>query len=303
MFAAILFMCLSKPFMHGFDILLLMLHEVISSLHAEFAMPEMGILNYFLGIFAQHTIAGLFLSQATYAEEILERAHMESCKPCRTSLPTDSKIGPNDDHVCLYMHDPRGPYFSSLKRILRYVRGTLDYSLQMHVSTTSQLTAYTDVDWADCLFTHRSTSDYCVFLEDNLLSWSTKRQTPLSIVVAETPWVRNLFCELHLHAPVFNATLVYYDHVRVVYLSNNPVQHQRTKHIELDIHFVRDFVAKGLVRAMHGPSRFQYADIFTKGLSSALFQDFCLILNVRRPLSPTIGCISRMDYEAQVLLV
>ncbi|GKE19204.1 ribonuclease H-like domain-containing protein, partial [Tanacetum coccineum] len=71
---------------------------------------------------------------------------------------------------------------------------------------------------------------------------------------AETAWVRNLLLELH--APLTTATLVYCDNVSVVYLSTNPVQHQRTKHIEIDIHFVRDYVASGHVRVLHVPSRF-----------------------------------------------
>ncbi|GJV77134.1 ribonuclease H-like domain-containing protein [Tanacetum coccineum] len=79
--------------------------------------------------------------------------------------------------------------------------------------------------------------------------------------VAETSWIRNLLRELH--TPLFTATLVYCDNVNVVYMSANSVQHQRTKHIEIDIHFVCDKVAAGHVRVLHVPSRFQYADIFT----------------------------------------
>nr|GFA69885.1 NBS-containing resistance-like protein [Tanacetum cinerariifolium] len=102
------------------------------------------------------------------------------------------------------------------------------------------------------------------FINENLLSWSAKRQVTLSRssdeaeyrgvanVVAETTWVRNLLCELH--APLFTTTLVYCDNVSAVYLSTNPVQHRRTKHIEIDIHFVRDFVASRQVRVLHVPS-------------------------------------------------
>ncbi|GJZ91789.1 ribonuclease H-like domain-containing protein [Tanacetum coccineum] len=74
--------------------------------------------------------------------------------------------------VCLFMHDPREPHFSALKRILRYVRGTLTSGLQLYSSTTSSLVAYSDADWAGCPTTRRSTSGYCVFLGNNLLSWS-----------------------------------------------------------------------------------------------------------------------------------
>ncbi|GKE23011.1 ribonuclease H-like domain-containing protein [Tanacetum coccineum] len=253
-------------------------------------------------------------------KEILERAHMQYCNPCKTPVDTESKLGSDGDlvsdptlyrslagalqyltftrpdisyvvqQICLYMHDPRDPHFTALKRILRYVRGTIDHGLQLHVLSTSQLTAYTNADWAGCLVTRRSTSGYCMFLGDNLLSWSAKRQLTLSRssaeaeyrgvanVVAETVWIRNLLLELH--APLSTATLVYCDNVSAVYLSTNHVQHHRTKHIEIDIHFVREYVASGQVRVLHAPSIFQYADIFTKGLPTTLFLEFRSSLNV-----------------------
>ncbi|GKE89802.1 ribonuclease H-like domain-containing protein [Tanacetum coccineum] len=103
--------------------------------------------------------------------------------------------------------------------------------------------------------------------------------------VAETCWLRNLLRELH--TPLTTATLVYCDNVSAVYLSSNPVQHQRTKHIEIDIHFVRDLVAAGHIRVLHVPSRYQFADIFTKGLPSALFEEFRSSLSVRCTPAPT----------------
>ncbi|GKE80136.1 ribonuclease H-like domain-containing protein, partial [Tanacetum coccineum] len=126
----------------------------------------------------------------------------------------------------------------ALKRILRYVQGTLDYGLQLFSSSTTDLVAYSDADWAGCPTTRRSTSGYCVFLGNNLLSWSSKRQPTLSHssaqaeyhgvanAVAETCWLRNLL------------------------------------------------LATGQIRVLHVPSRYQFADIFTKGLPSALlFED------------------------------
>ncbi|GKG05340.1 ribonuclease H-like domain-containing protein, partial [Tanacetum coccineum] len=139
------------------------------------------------------------------------------------------------------MHDPRDPHFTALKRILRYVCATLDC----------------------CPVTRRSTSGYCVFLGENLLSWSAKHQVTLSRssaeaeyrgvanVVAETAWICNLICELH--TPLFTATLVYCDNVSAIYMSANLVQYQRTKHIEIDIHFVRDFVADAASQESEDP--------------------------------------------------
>nr|GEV32422.1 ribonuclease H-like domain-containing protein [Tanacetum cinerariifolium] len=171
--------------------------------------------------------------------------------------------------------DPRDSHFTALKRILHYVRGTLDYGLQLHVSSTTQLTAYTDADWDGCPITRRSTSGV------------EAKYHGVSNVVAEAAWIRNLLCELY--TLLFTATLVYCDNVSALYMSTNTVQQQRTKHIEIDMHFVRDFVTTGEVRVLHQPSRFQYADIFTKGLPAALFLEFCSSLNVQRPPVLTAG--------------
>ena len=177
--------------------------------------------------------------------------------------------------ICLFMHDPREEHMHALRRILRYIKGTLSFGLHLSPSDMSSLIAYTNADWGGCPDTRRSTSGYCVFLGDNLVSWSSKRQATLSRssaeaeyrgvanVVSETCWLRNLLLELH--CPLSKATIVYYDNVSAIYLSGNPVQHQRTKHVELDIHFVRAKVARDQVRVLHVPSRYQYVDIFTKG--------------------------------------
>lgn len=81
------------------------------------------------------------------------------------------------------------------------------------------------------------------------------------------------------------ATIVYCDNISAVYMSHNPVQHQRTKHVEMDIHFVREIVALGDIRVLHVPSAYQYAEIFTKGLPGPLFTDFRSSLSCRP--SPT----------------
>ena len=124
----------------------------------------------------------------------------------------------------------------------------------------------------------------------NLVSWSSKRQPVVSRSsaeaeyravangVAEASWLRQLLAELH--SPLAKSTLVYCDNVSAVYLSTNPVQHQRTKHVEIDLHFVRDRVAIGDVRILHVPTTSQFADIFTKGLPSSTFSEFRSSLNV-----------------------
>ena len=188
------------------------------------------------------------------------------------------------------MHDPRVPHYNHVKRVLRYLKGTLDHGLHIYSSSPHTLTAYSDADWAGCSDTRRSTSGYCVFLGDNLISWSSKRQLTVSRssaeaeyravahTVAETIWLRQLLTELH--HPVQQATIVYCDNISAVYMSGNPVQHRRTKHIEIDIHFVREKMALGQVRVLHVPTTAQFADIFTKALGTAPFCDIRSSLNV-----------------------
>jgi hypothetical protein len=96
--------------------------------------------------------------------------------------------------------------------------------------------------------------------------------------VAEASWLRQLLAELHTLPS--RSTLIYCDSVSAVYLSTNPIQHQRTKHVEIDLHFVRDRVAMGEVRVLHVPTTSQFVDIFTKGLPSSTFTEFRSSLNI-----------------------
>ncbi|GJW62335.1 ribonuclease H-like domain-containing protein [Tanacetum coccineum] len=238
-----------------------------------------------------------YITRRMYATKILERAHMVGCNSIWTPVDTESKLSDGVQQVYLYMHDPREPHFSALKRILRYVRGILDHGLQLFSSSTTSLVAYSNANWAGCPITRRSTSGYYVFLGNNLLSWSSKRQLTVSRssaeieyygvanAVAETCWLWNLLRELHTPMSfdicLFTVTMS----VLFIYL----LIHQCTKHIEIDIHFVRDLVPAGQVRVLHVPSRYQYADIFTKGLPTALFKEFRTSLSIRCSLAPTMG--------------
>ncbi|KAI3690006.1 hypothetical protein L2E82_47980 [Cichorium intybus] len=306
------------------------LRSIITSLSQEFAMTDLGALHHFLGITATRDKHGLFLSQASYTRDILQRAAMASCKPCATPVDTSTKLSATDgepladgtlyrtlagalqyltftrpdiayavQQVCLFMHAPREPHFQFMKKIFRYLQGTIDYGLQLVATSPNTLTAYSDADWGGCPDSRRSTSGYCVFLGNNLVSWSSKRQPTISRssaeaeyrgvanAVSETTWLRNLLLELHV--PLHTATIVYCDNVSAVYLSQNPVQHQRTKHVEIDIHFVREKVRLGHVRVLHIPATMQYADIFTKGLPRYLYQQFRSSLSVGPFPAPTAG--------------
>jgi hypothetical protein len=261
----------------------------------------MGALRFFLDIDVRRTKAGFCLSQERYAEELLDRAGMSSCKPVSTPIDAKGKLAtdgePIDDaqtyrslagalqyltvtrpdlafavqQACLHMHDPRTPHLTLLKRILRYVRGTATLGLHIRASSELSMTAYSDADWAGCPNTRRSTSGFCVFLGESLVSWSSKRQPTVSRSSAEAEyravanatteciWLRQLLDELH--CGISKATVVYCDNISAVYMSSNPVHHKRTKHIELDIHFVRERVQLGELRVLHVPVFFMFQPV------------------------------------------
>ncbi|GKC89751.1 ribonuclease H-like domain-containing protein, partial [Tanacetum coccineum] len=177
-----------------------LLQQIIASLHREFSMTDLGALNYFLIISVMRDSSGMFLSQRKYAMKILERAHIFGCNPFRIPVDTESKLGDGGTTVV----DPT--LYRSLTGSLQYLTFTrpdityavtLDYGLQLFSSTTDSLIAYSDADWAGCPTTRLSTSGYCVFLGNNLLSWSSKRQPTLSRSSAEAEYrgVANVVAE------------------------------------------------------------------------------------------------------------
>ncbi|GJZ65289.1 ribonuclease H-like domain-containing protein [Tanacetum coccineum] len=162
-------------------------------LHSEFAMTDLGSLNYFLGVSAQRSKSGLFLSQSKFAEEILERAHSTALLPLMQdplwTLSLNSRSDGDMSQICLYMHDPRDQFYTCFEAYFcPQFAGPIDHELFSFISRPLFTHAYTDVDWAGCPVTRRSTSGYCVFLGDNLLSWSAKRQVTLSRSSAETEY-------------------------------------------------------------------------------------------------------------------
>ncbi|GKE60250.1 copia protein [Tanacetum coccineum] len=255
--------------------------SLISLSDREFVMKDHGPLSSFLGVLVTQHSHGLFLSQQNYARYIISRVGMSSCNPVHTPVDTKGKLSVNSGKP---YSNPT--HFRSHAGALQYLTFTRPNSSYTHLTwcATHNLVAYIDADWGSWRYTRRSTSGYCVFMGDNLNSLSSIRQATLSCssseaeyhgvahVVSESCWLRTLLLELH--CPIPKATLMFFDNVSAIFLLGNLVQHRCTKHIEMDIHFVCEKVARGQVRVLHVPIRFQIADIFTKGLPHVLFGEF-----------------------------
>ncbi|XP_021837772.2 uncharacterized mitochondrial protein AtMg00810-like [Spinacia oleracea] len=281
--------------------------KFISLLPAEFAMKDLG------GVQAIRTSKGLFLCQKKYVHDLLLKFHLHTAKPVRTPLPSRTTLSITDGDlssdpteyrsmvgalqylimtrpgityavhlVFQFMHAPRTSHMLVVKRIYRYLQGTVDYGLCLRPGPDmSIMIAYSDADWAGCPDSCRSTTGYAIFLGGNLIFWRSKKQPTVSkssteakyrvvaYTVQDTLWIRSLLAELRIviRAPV----KLFCDNVSASYLAVNPVQHDRSKHIKIDYHFVRERVAHGDLVVRYVPDELQIVDIFTKGLSDQRF--------------------------------
>ncbi|XP_019171113.1 PREDICTED: uncharacterized protein LOC109166680 [Ipomoea nil] len=260
------------------------------------------------------------LSQRRYMRDILQRAGITDCKalatPASVTQPVCQATGSFDNptqyrrlagalqyltitrpdlsysvnRLYQFMHSPTDEHWGLLKRVLRYIKGTLEYGLCIAASENSDIHAYSDSDWAGCPVDHKSTSGYAVFFGKNLVSWVSRKQRTvarssteaeykgLADVCAEVTWVVSLLRELGL-GPISTPTL-WCDNLGATYLCANPVFHARTKHVEVDYHFVRDKVSVGELQVHFVSTKDQLADIFTKPLPAAQFATLRGKLNV-----------------------
>ncbi|KAL3630958.1 hypothetical protein CASFOL_023942 [Castilleja foliolosa] len=183
--------------------------------------------------------------------------------------------------VSQFMANPLEPHWKAVKRILRYLSGTAHYGLNFQRPNHLNVTGFSDSDWAADIDDRRSVSGYCVYFGGNLISWSSKKQhcvsrssteaeyRSLAQLTSEISWIQYILKELHVEQ--VSVPKMWIDNQSAIYLSSNPILHARTKHIELDCHFIREKVAAGLVEINYVPSCDQNADILTKALSLQFF--------------------------------
>ncbi|XP_026432297.1 uncharacterized protein LOC113329659 [Papaver somniferum] len=278
-----------------------------------FEMKYLGFLRYFIGIEVDKSSSGYFISQVKYATNILQRAGLTDNKTVDTPLELNVKLNcidgqalpnptlyrqlvgsfnhltitrPNISHavhiVIQFMSPPRSTHFAAVLRILRYIKGTLYQRLHFSSTYNLRLRAYSDSDWAGDATDRRSTTSYCMFLGDSLITRRSKKQTVVSrssaeaeyITLAHTTseivWLQWILGDMGV--PVSEPTPLFCDNKAAIHIAHHDVFHERTKHIEIDYHFTRHHFQQGTIALPFVKSEFQIADLFTKSHPSSRLQ-------------------------------
>ncbi|CAL8138375.1 unnamed protein product [Prunus armeniaca] len=280
--------------------------DFIHVMTSEFEMSLVGELNYFLGLQIKQSHDGIFVSQSKYAKNLVTKFGLEGAKSARTPMSTSAKIhrdlhGKSVDQtlyrsmigsllyltasrpdisfsvgVCArFQSDPKESHLFAVKRIIKYVSGTSEFGLWYTYDTCVNLVGYSDADWAGCSDDRKSTSGGVFYVGNNLVAWHSKKQNSVSLSTAEAEyvvagscctqllWMRQMLEDYGLAQSCF---LIYCDNMSAIDISKNPVQHSRTKHIDIRHHFIRDLVEDKILTLEFVPSEKQLADILTKAL-------------------------------------
>jgi hypothetical protein len=263
---------------------------------------------------------GTFISQTKYTQDLLKRFGMKDAKPAKTPMGTDGHVNLNKGgksvdqkayqsmigsllylcasrpdimlSVCMcarFQFDPRECHLVAVKRILRYLVATPCFGIWYPKGSTFDLSGYSDSDYAGCKVDRKSTSGTCHFLERSLVSWSSEKQTSVALSTAEAKYVaakqccaQLLWMRQTLRDFGYNLSKVplLCDNESAIRMADNPVEHSRTKHIDIRHHFLRDHQQKGDIEVFYVSTENQLADIFTKPLDEKTFCRLRSELNV-----------------------
>lgn len=276
-------------------------------------MTDMGLLHYFLGIEVRQEEKGIKISQQRYAQNLIDKFNMRQCIPANTPMEFGLKLSKNCKDECVdgslyrslvgslvyltatrpdmvfavsmisrFMESPKSSHWEAGKRILKYVKGTIDHGITYSRTSNFKLTGYSDSDFGGNLDDGRSTAGYIFNMGSGAVSWQSKKQSvvalssaeaeymSLSIAGCQALWLRGLLTELE--HPQDDPTTIFCDNKSAIALTKNPVFHGKSKHIRIKFHFIRELVSNGEVKIEFCGTKDQLADCFTKALQIGSFK-------------------------------
>ncbi|GAA0167068.1 transmembrane signal receptor [Lithospermum erythrorhizon] len=289
------------------------------SMVREFDMSDLGLMSYFLGIEVMQRETGIFICQKRYTEELLKRFGMINSNPVGNPIVPGTKIGKDiggkqvdetyykqmvgslmyltstrpdimfaTSLISRFMSKPTELHFQVAKRILRYLKGTIQFGI--YYKNHGKLDVYTDSDYAGDLEDRKSTSGYVTIMSSGAVTWCSKKQPIVTLSTTEAEfvaatvctcqvlWMKKVLAELGYEENV--CTQIKCDNSSTIKLSKNPVMHGRCKHIDIRFHFLRDLVKDGVIELIHCGTTEQIADIMTKALKTDSFQKLRTALGV-----------------------
>jgi hypothetical protein len=286
----------------------------------KFEMSMMGELKYFLGFQVKQLQEGTFISQTKYIQDIRTKFGMKDAKPIKTPMGTNGHLdldtgGKSVDQkvhrsmigsllylcasrpdimlsLCMcarFQADPKEVHLRAVKRIMRYLVYTTKFGLWYPKGSTIYLIGYSDADWAGCKIDRKSTSGTCQFLGRSLVSWASKKQNSVALSTTEDEYIAAGHCCAQLlwmrrtlrdYGYKLSKVPLLCDNESLIRMADNPVEHSRTKHIDIQYHFLRDHQQRGDIKIAYVSTKEQLADIFTKPLNEKTFTKLRNELNI-----------------------
>lgn len=293
-------------------------YENMDNLKKEFKMTAKET-SYFLGLEIQRTQDCIKINQPAYAKRILQKYNFSECKAVSTpmekskdnckrgNIVTDFPyrqavgalmylmIGTRPDlaysvgYLSRHLENPTQEDIIKLKRVLRYISGTLSYGIKYEKQKENGLKCYSDADFGGCIETGRSTSGVVAVYAGGAISWLSQRQrivststTEAEIIAAneackELIWLRRLYNEI---SNLKETPVLYIDNNAALRLTQNPEFHRRTKHISIKHFFIREKVSEGKIEVAKISTENQLADMMTKPLSKTRLEALCTKINL-----------------------
>ena len=292
--------------------------EVKAAIANRFEAKDMGELHYFLGVkVVQDQKAGtIWLGQPAYSESILQQFNMQDAKSCKTPVDLSLKLTKATEEsslvnqelyqsavgkllylstrtrpdiafavstVAKFTAKPTEQHWTAVKRILRYIAGTINFGLQFTRGGSIDCTGFSDADWAGDITDHKSTSGYLFKVGGGPVSWRSRKQTcvalstaeaeymSLTLAAQEAMWLNRLLAELQSQKEPSKPAILYEDNQSAICMTKNPQFHGRCKHIDIKYHFIRDEAKKGTIDVRYCRTDDMIADMLTKGLHAEQF--------------------------------
>jgi len=308
------------------------INHITQLLDQRFKLKNLGDLTYFLGFEIARNKDGIDLSQRKYTIDLLTDTGMLDSSLVSTPMNfstkfhADGELLPNPtsyrkligkliylmnscpdityvvNHLSQYVSSPTKEHYQVVFKILRYLKRTVGQRIFIDAKSKFYIKAYSDSDWAGCVDTRKSVTGFLVYLGNTLITWRSKKQTivsrssceveykALAQTVCEIQWLAQLMHDLNL--PIAQHASVYCDNTYAIKIANNPVFHERTKHIEVDCHTIREKIQQGLIKLLPVRTNHQLADILTKALPPGVFSQINSKLGSHNIYCPLAGGVS-----------